>query len=341
MAGKIYGIDFGTSTIKIYQKNDGVILDEKNVIAIQDRKKIIAAGNEAYEMYEKTPANIFVTYPVKNGVIADIANMLELLNHLFRKINKRNSRFSASEIIVATPSDITEVEKRAFFDLVASANAKIKSIKIVEKPIADAIGVGLDVTTARGVMIVDIGADTSEVSIMSLGGIVISKLIPVGGNRLDESIKSFVKKNYNLVIGDKTAEVIKKQLGSAFPMEEHSIKAYGRNVVTGLPSEVEISSTMVYDSIIEYLHTIVDAIRIILERTPPEISADIIDSGIFVTGGSASIKGIDKLISKETGLKVNICSDATNTVVNGLGKIIEDRKLSTLATSLKQTNFNN
>lgn len=339
MAGKIYGIDFGTSMIKIYQKNNGIILDEKNIIAIANRRKMIAAGDEAFEMYEKAPANISVTYPVRNGVIADIANMLELLNYTLRKIKLRNSKFSSAEFIVATPTDITEVEKRAFFDLIASSNAKAKNIKIVEKPIADAVGAGLDVTTARGVMVVDIGADTTEVSIISLGGIVISKLIPVGGNRLDESIKNFVKKNYNLVIGDKTSEYIKKQLASAFPAEEKNLKAYGRNVVTGLPTEVEISSSMVYDSVIDYLHSIIDAIKIILERTPPEISSDIIDTGIYVTGGSSSITGLSKLIKKETDLKVNLCEDPTNTVVNGLGRIIEDHKLSSLAFTLKQTNY--
>lgn len=339
MAGKIYGIDFGTSTIKIYQKNDGIMIDEKNMIAVANRKQVIAAGNEAFEMYEKAPANIKVSYPVKNGVIADIANLLELLNFMIGKINKKSKRVAASAVIVATPSDITEVEKRAFFDLVANSNVKTKNIRIVEKPIADAIGIGLDVTNAKGVMVVDIGADTTEVSIMSLGGIVISKLIPIGGNRLDESIKSYVKKNYNLIIGDKTAENIKKELATAFPAEEKSIKVYGRNVVTGLPSQVEISSDYVYESINEYLYTIVDAIRIILERTPPEISSDIIDSGIFVTGGSAAINGLDKLISKETGLKVNICKDATDTVVNGLGRIIEDKKLTSLACTLKQTNL--
>jgi rod shape-determining protein MreB len=339
MTGKIFGIDFGTSTIKIYQKNDGIILDEKNMIAVANRKQVIAAGNEAFEMYEKAPANIRVTYPVKNGVIADIANMLDLLNYMIHKISKKSKKLSATAVIVATPSDITEVEKRAFFDLVASSNIKTKSIKIVEKPIADAVGIGLDVTNAKGVMVVDIGADTTEVSIMSLGGIVISKLIPVGGNRLDESIKTYVKKNYNLIIGDKTAENIKKELACALPGEDKSIKVYGRNVVTGLPSEVEISSSYVYESITEYLYTIVDAIRIILERTPPEISSDIIDSGIYVTGGSASISGLDKLIAKETGLRVNICKDATDTVVNGLGRIIEDKKLTSLACNLKQTNF--
>lgn len=339
MAGKTYGIDFGSSIIKIYQKGEGVILDEKNVIAVADRKRVIAVGNEAFEMYEKAPANINVTYPVKSGVIADIANMLSLLNHLFKIVGK-GRRLFASEIIVATPTDITEVEKRAFYDLVASSDVKCKRIKIVDKPIANAVGLDLNVTNAKGVMVVDIGSETTEVSIMSLGGMVISKLIPVGGNKLDESIKSYVRKKYNLIIGDKTSEQIKKELASAYPMDERILKVYGRNLVTGLPDEVEISSTMVYDSILEYLHTIVDAIRIILERTPPEISSDIIDSGIYITGGSASIIGLDKLIHKETGLRTNISSDPSNTVVLGLGKIIEDRKLSSLASVPTQTKFN-
>ncbi len=339
MAGKTYGIDLGTSMIKIYHKGIGVSLDEKNVIAVADRKRVIAVGNEAFEMYEKAPANIKVTYPVKNGVIADIANMLELLNLLFKKMNK-GRKLIANEILIATPTDITEVEKRAFYDLVASSEVRCKKIRIVEKPIADAVGLDLDVTNAKGVMVVDIGSDTTEVSIMSLGGIVISKLIPIGGNKLDESIKSYVRKKYNLVIGDRTAENLKKELASAFPMEERSLNVYGRNLVTGLPSEVEISSTMVYESITEHLSTIMDSIRIILERTPPEIASDIIDSGIYITGGSAAIAGLDKLIHKETGLTVNISNDPTNTVVNGLGKIIEDKKLSSLAIVPNQSKFN-
>ncbi len=336
MAGKTYGIDLGTSTIKIYHKNEGVVVDEKNIIAVEGKKKVIAAGNEAFEMHGKAPANINVSYPVKNGVIADINNMLELINYMFNRLYKRGS-IKASAILIATPTDITEVERRAFYDLIASSRAKAKSIKIVEKPIADAVGIGLDVNNAKGVMVVDIGADTTEVSIMSLGGIVISKLIPIGGSRLDESIKSTVKKSYNLVIGDKTAENIKKELATAVPLEEHSMKAYGRNVVTGLPTEVDISSSFVYDAIIEYIYSIIDAIRIILERTPPEISSDIIDSGIYVTGGSSAIQGLDTLLAKETGLQINICNDPANTVVNGLGRIIEDHHLSDLASPLKET----
>ncbi len=340
MASKSYGIDFGTSTIKIYKKGQGIVLDERNIIAISNNKNIIASGNEAYEMYEKAPSNILVTYPVKNGVIADVANMMALLKCFMKQING-NKHIGAADYIVATPTDITEVERRSFYDLIASSGLKIGHIKIVEKPIADALGAGLDVMTARGVMIVDIGADTTEVSILSLGGIVLSKLIPVGGNKLDESIKAIVKKKYNLLIGDKTGENIKKKLASAFATLEASIKVFGRDVVTGLPTEMEIKSSDVYEAISEYMYSIIDAIKIILERTPPEISSDIIDSGIYITGGSAKIFALDELLHKETDLKINICPDSSNTVVNGLGKIMEEHRLSSLADVLKSKTYVN
>ncbi|NLK27080.1 MAG: rod shape-determining protein [Clostridiales bacterium] len=338
MALRVFGIDLGTSTIKIYRKGQGIVLDERNIIAIADRKNVIAVGDEAYDMYEKAPANIAVTYPVRNGVIADVANMLTLLNHFMQKIFG-SKRPGAADYIVAVPTNITEVERRSFYELIVNSNLKVGHIKIVEKPVADAVGAGLDVMTARGVMVVNIGADTTEVSILSLGGIVLSKLIPIGGNKLDESIKSIVKRKYNLYIGDKTAESIKKKLACAIPQVEGSVKVYGRDVVTGLPAEMEVSSDTVYEAISEYLYAIIDAIKIILERTPPEISSDIIDSGIYITGGSAKIFSLDELIHKETELKINICPDSANTVVNGLGKIMEDHKLSTLADSLKPKTF--
>lgn len=334
MTNKVIGIDFGTSTIKLYKRGAGIVLDEKNVIAIENKKRVMAIGNEAHEMLEKAPDNIQVTYPVKNGVIADIANMETLLD-VALKNNTGNIR--GGYCLVAVPTDITEVEKKAFYDLIMNSSGKIKSVGIVEKPIAAALGAGLDITCANGVMTVDIGADTTEISIMSLGGIVISKIIPVGGNRIDESIRLYVKKKYNLLIGDKTAEVIKKQLADAFDEEEGTIKVYGRNVVTGLPSQMEISSSMVHEAIIEYLRSIIDAIKMILERTPPEISSDIIDSGIYVTGGSANIKNIDKLISKETELTVHISKDPENAVVNGLGLIIEDSNMNLLNTIVKSS----
>lgn len=338
MASRAFGIDFGTSTIKIYKKGQGIVLDERNIIAISNRKNIIAAGNDAFEMYEKAPANIEVSYPVRNGVIADVANMTALLKTFMHRIGGIK-HLSTADFIVATPTDITEVERRSFYDLIASSSLKVGHIKIVEKPIADAVGAGLDIMTARGVMIVDIGADTTEVSILSLGGIVLSKLIPVGGNRLDEAIKNMVKRKYNLYIGDKTAENIKKKLACAYGTSEAAVKVYGRDVVTGLPTEMEVSSSDVYESISEYLFSVIDAIKIILERTPPEISSDIIDSGIYITGGSAKIFALDQLMHKETDLKINICPDSANTVVNGLGKIMEEQRLGVLADSLKPKTF--
>lgn len=337
MSKRIFGIDLGTSMIKVYKKDNGIVLDEKNVIAIANRKNMIAVGNEAYEMFEKAPINIVVSYPVKNGVIADIANMQALLNKFLKDIN--GTRHGV-QFLIAVPTDVTEVEKRAFYELIANSNAKAKSIGMIDKPVAAAFGIGLDITNARGVMTVDIGADTTEISIMSLGGIVLSKLIPVGGNKLDESIKLFVKKKYNLVIGNKTAEVIKKSLSSALPTDEVSVKVYGRNVVSGLPSEMEIMSSMVYEAVKEHFYTIIDSIKIILERTPPEISSDIIDSGIYITGGSAHIRNLDKLIAEQTDLKINVCQDPENSVVNGLGAIIQDPTLATLAYYPKQSNHN-
>ncbi|MBO5176098.1 MAG: rod shape-determining protein [Lachnospiraceae bacterium] len=339
MSAKVFGIDFGTSTIKIYRKNEGVIFDEKNIIALCNNE-VMAIGDEAFEMLGKAPDNFLVTYPVKNGVIADIANMLSLLNKAFKTIADKTGKITGADIIVAAPTDITEVEKRAFFDLAASSVAKPKKVRVVEKPIADAIGSGLDVMNASGVMVVNIGADTTEISIMSLGGIVLSKLVTTGGNKFDDLIINNVKKKYNLIIGQKTAETIKKKLAYAINPEHETIKVYGRDVMTGLPIEAEIDSEFVYETINESLHSIVDEVRIILEKTPPEISSDIIDAGIYITGGSANIKKIDELFAKETELDVKVAVDPANTVVNGLGKILEDSaKYDCLAFSLKQTYY--
>jgi len=339
MSAKVFGIDFGTSTIKIYRKNDGVIFDQKNIIALCNNE-VMAIGDEAFEMYGKAPDNFQVTYPVKNGVIADIANMLALLNKAFKEIADKSGKITGADIIVASPTDITEVEKRAFFDLAANSIAKPKKVRVVEKPIANAIGAGLDVMNASGVMVVDIGADTTEISIMSLGGIVLSKLVTIGGNKFDDIIISNVRKKYNLVIGNKTAETIKKKLAYAINPEHETIKVYGRDVMNGLPTEAEIDSEFVYETIKESLHSIVDAVRIILEKTPPEISSDIIDSGIYITGGSANIKKIDELFAQETELPIYVTNDPANTVVNGLGKILEESsKYDCLAFSLKQTYY--
>lgn len=338
MASRKFGIDLGTNTIKIYKKDTGIVLDEYNTIAVSNGK-ILAIGDDSYEMYERNPENITISFPVRDGVIADVHNMVLLINNFMKKINS-GKKIGLSDFVVATPTDITEVEKRAFFELIANSNLRAGNIKIIEKSIADALGLGLDITTARGVLVVNIGGDTTEISVLSLGGIVLSKLIPIGGNKLDASIKNIIKKNYNLHIGSKTAEYVKKELASAVPIEEKKITVFGRHVVSGLPIQETISSVHVYEAISEYLFTIIDAVKSILERTPPEISSDIIDGGIYMTGGSALIENLDLLIKKETGLSININAEPQNSVIKGLGVVLEDPKFSVLCFELKQMTLN-
>lgn len=324
---KVIGIDLGTKSIKIYKKNKGITLREYNLIAQNRKKDIIAAGNNAYEMLEKTPESITVSYPVRNGVIADFDNMLKLLNWYLKDINCKKNIVSRNIAYISVPWDISDVEKRAIYDLVNHSGANIKKTYLIDKPIAAALGAEIDVRSPQGNMIVDIGGETTEISVISLGGIVISKLLKIGGSRFDYSIRTFIKKNYNLMIGNKTAEIIKKKLATAYKDEENFISVYGRDIITGLPKKIEISSAKVYESIKEHLITIIDAIKSILEKTPPELSADIIETGIYLAGGGALIKRIDDLILQETGLKVIIIDSPEESVVRGIGKIIEKNNL--------------
>ncbi len=328
MAGKAIGIDFGTSSIKFYKNGEGVILQEKSVIAIYNKIHTFAVGNEAFEMYEKAPANIDVSYPVKNGVIADIGNMQAMIDYFFQLLDGKR-KLKGADYYIAVPTDITEVEKRAYFDLISNTNLKPKKIHVVEKPIADALGMNLDITKSTGTLVVDIGANTTEISVLSLGGIVLSRLIPVGGNKFDESIISKIKKDKNFVIGEKSAELIKKTIGSAYITEE-TIDICGRNLVTGLPSEITVTSEDVYEALNELFQSIVDSIKIILERTPPEISSDIYKSGVYITGGSSRIKDLGRFVYEQLGLKVNLCEEPESTVIAGLGAIIEDPNLAKL-----------
>lgn len=326
MAKKVLGIDFGTSVMKIFKKGEGIVVDEKNVVATH-KKKLYAGGNDAYDMYEKAPENINVSYPMKDGVIAEIENMRMLLDYFVQTKCFKKGVKGAVDFIVAVPTNITAVERRAFDELVRNSVSKTREVILLDKPIVAALGIGLDVVSPRGVMIVDIGAATTEIGIISLGGIVLSKLVPVGGNKIDETIQLLVKKNYNLYIGSKTAENIKIELGSALGGEETAMKVFGRDVVSGLPKQMEVSSTLVCNAIKEHLYTIIDSIKMILEHTPPEITADIIDSGIYLTGGSAKIKELDILIAAETDLLVNISDDCENSVAKGLGAVMEDGSL--------------
>ncbi len=329
--GNIYGVDIGTSNFKMCCKEKDFILNEKNIIAIANRRDLLAFGDEAYEMYEKAPENIEVSFPVKYGVIADIENMETLLLSFFNKINNGKKISGGTDFYIAVPTDVTEVEKRAFYELVADSKVKAKNIYIVDKPVADAIGAGLDVTKSRGVMIVNIGAETTEISVLSLGGIVISKSVKIGGNKLDDSIISNIRNVYNLVIGNKTAENLKKELGSAIKTEERFAAGFGRNVLSGLPVSIPISSDVVYNAIVTPLHAIMDSIKVILERTPPELAADIIKNGIYVSGGTSNINNLEQFINAETNLKVNIVENPSESVVRGLMGVVTNPEFQKVA----------
>lgn len=331
MAQHYYGVDLGTSNIKLYSLASDAILNEKNVIAIKNKNEIIKFGDYAFEMYEKAPGNIEVTFPVKFGVIADIQNMETLFSCFFKKINS-NKAVAGSEFCIAVPTDITEVEKRAFYDVIMDAKVKAKRIVVVEKPIADALGVGIDVNSPNGHLLVNIGADTTEITVISMGGIVLSKLIKIGGMKLDEAIANCIRKKFNLIIGSRSAEIVKKELADAMNESADSVTVtYGRNIVTGLPNAQEIDGELVHEAINELLHQIIENIKVILERTPPELSADIISRGIYLTGGSAAVKNLSKLITKETGLKVNVAEEPSETVIRGISKILSDQELMKLA----------
>lgn len=337
--GNVYGVDVGTSNLKMFCKDKDIILNEKNIIAIANKRDLLAFGDEAYEMYEKAPENIEVSYPVKFGVIADIENMQTLLLSFFNKINGDKKNGGNTDFYIAVPTDVTEVEKRAFYELVVDSKVKAKNIYIVDKPVADAIGAGLDVTKSRGIMIVNIGAETTEISVLSLGGIVISKSVKIGGNKLDDNIISNVRKVYNLVIGSKTAESLKKELGSAIQIEETFAPGFGRNVLSGLPVSIDISSDVIYSAISDPLHSIMDSIKVILERTPPELAADIIKNGIYVSGGTSNIRNLQQFISQETNLAVNIVENPSESVVRGLMGVVSNPEFDKIAYTPEEKNY--
>lgn len=335
MKGTILGIDLGTMNIKMCSAPNNKIYCEKNVIALENETRLYAFGDDAYEMYEKAPDNIKVSFPIMNGVIADYKNMREILIQFLSKYF--NNKLKGANVLIAVPTDITEVEKRAYFDLVESSKIKFNSVMVCEKPIAAAIGLGLPITTATGMFVVDLGADTTEVSVLSLGGIVISQLIKVGGNKMCENIISAVKKEHSLVIGSKTASRLLSELGYATDVQEASMKVVGRNMITGFPTTVEVDSHLVYDAIKDNLTTICESLKFILERTPPELTSDIIENGIYLTGGVSQIKNIDVLFARETELDVNVSTSPIENVAIGLEQIASKRELNNLAYTMNKT----
>ena len=327
-----FGIDLGSSNIKIYNGNEDIYFMEKNMIAIEGRDTLFAYGDSAFDMYEKAPDNIQVSYPVVNGVIADIRNMNTLIRYFISDLSRGNIR--PSDFYIAVPTDVTEVERRAFYDLIKDSNVKARRILIVEKAIADGLGMDIDVKTSQGVLVVDVGYDTTEVSLLSLGGIVLSRLIKVGGMKFDEAIKAAVRREYSLVIGSKTAEKLKIAMPDVEEMNRNAV-VYGRDIVMGLPVEKEISTELVYESLQEHFGTIIDNIRQILERTPPELSADIYRNGIYLTGGGSLVGHLAENICAATGLNVNMDEEPIATVVKGLYTIMREPHFASLACQIE------
>ena len=332
MVNNAFGIDLGTSNIKIYSRADDKIMVERNMIAIANKKDLFAYGDSAFDMYEKAPSNIKISYPLVNGVIADIKSMQMLLKHFLSDISKGVAK--PADYIVAVPTDITEVEKRAFYDLIKDANVKAKKIQVVEKAIADGLGLDIDVKNSQGVLVVNVGFDKTEISILSLGGIVLSRLIKIGGNKFDEAIKNAVRHEFSLLIGGKTAEKVKISLKDLEENEENAV-VYGRDIVTGLPVEKEIPPKVVNDALREHFNTIIDNVKVILERTPPELAADIYRHGIYLTGGASQVNHLNELVSKGTGLKVNTSENPISSVVTGLSKIIKEDHYKSVAYTIE------
>lgn len=332
MANNTFGIDLGTSNIKIYSRNEDSVMVEKNMIAIENKSNVFAYGNSAFEMYEKAPANIHISYPLCNGVIADIKNMETLVRYFLEDLMKGSIR--PADYLIAVPTDVTEVEKRAFYDLIKDANVKARKIMVVEKAVADGLGMDIDVKNSQGVLVVNVGYDTTEISILSLGGIVLSRLIKVGGLKFDEAIRNAIRREFSLIIGGKTAENVKMSLRE-LEAEGKGAIVYGRDIVTGLPVEREIPTALVDESLEEYFNTIIDNVKVILERTPPELAADIYRHGIYLTGGASQVNHLAEKLAKGTGLKMNVSDNPVESIVMGLSKIIKDDNYKTIAYAIE------
>ncbi len=326
MFSKDIGIDLGTANTLIFMKGKGIIMREPSVVAVDVRNDTVRyVGREAKEVIGRTPGSIVAVRPLKDGVIADFditANMLKI----FIKKAIGNTLFAKPRIIICIPSGVTDVERRAVKEAAISAGAK--QVSILEEPMAAAIGADLPVAEATGSMVVDIGGGTTEVAVISLGGIVASRSVRVAGDELDAAIISYVKKTYNLLIGERTAENIKIEVGSAYPYEgEEPYEIKGRNLMDGLPKNVFVTPEEIRKAIAEPVSAILDAIRATLERTPPELAADIIDHGITLTGGGALLRGLDALITQETGMPVHIAKNPLDCVAEGTGKVLDNIQL--------------
>lgn len=323
MFTKDIGIDLGTANTRVYMRGKGIIIREPSVVAVNTRtEKARYVGQDAKDVIGRTPGSIIAVKPLKNGVIADFDITITMLQEFIRKALK-GTLFSKARVIVCIPSGVTPVERRAVKDTAELAGAK--SVFIVEKPMAAAVGAGLPVDEPTGNMIVDIGGGTTEVAVISLGGIVASCSIRIAGDEFDAAIVSFIRRKYNLLIGERTAEEIKMNIGSAYPEDdEENMEIKGRNLLNGLPENITVSSAEIRDALAEPLSKVINAIKTTLEKTPPELSSDIISQGITLAGGGALLKGLDTLINHETGMPVYIAEFPLDCVAEGMGRIIEN-----------------
>ena len=324
-------IDLGTANTLVYAKGKGIVVSEPSIVAVnRSTGKVEAVGKDAKDMLGRTPGNISAIRPMKDGVIADFEITEKMLSHFIRKAHNR-STLVRPRIVIGIPSEVTQVEKRAVKD--SALKAKASEVYLVDQAMAAAIGAGLPITEPSGNMVVDIGGGTTDIAVISLAGIVYSKSVRVAGNEMDEAIISHIKKKYNLLIGERTAEQIKQEIGSAFPLDEPlTMEIKGRDLIEGVPKTLTVTDAEIREALAEPISTIVNAVRVALERTPPELSADIVDRGIVLTGGGSLLKNLDKLLREETGLPVSVAEDPLSSVVLGTGKMLSDfdllRKIS-------------
>lgn len=336
------GIDLGTATCLVFVRDKGIVLCEPSVVAIMEgTKEILAVGSEAKRMLGRTPGNIRAIRPMKDGVIADFEITEEMLRYFIQKARQfvpKRRRILSPHVLIAVPSGITEVETRAVKDSAQRAGAG--DIYLIEEPMAAAIGVGLPVAEPSGSMIVDIGGGTTEVAIISLSGIVESRSVRVAGDEMDAATSQHMKRVYNLMIGERTAEDIKIKIGSAYPLAEESVmEVKGRDLISGLPKTIKITSQEIRAALQEPLTSIVEAVRVTLERCPPELAADLIDRGIMLAGGSSQLRGLDRLISEETGLPVFVSEEPANAVANGTGVVLQELESMTRALAVSASRY--
>ena len=320
--GQDIGIDLGTATVIAYVKGKGIVLREPSVVAVDSNTKdVLAVGGEARRMLGRTPGNIIATRPLRDGVISDYTVTERMLKYFINKVGGK--RLFAPRVMICIPSIVTEVEKKAVLD--AASNAGARSVYLIEEPIAAAIGAGIDISKPCGNMIVDIGGGTTDIAVISLGGSVVSSSLKVAGDKFDEAIVKYIKRKYNVAIGERTAEDLKINIGCVYPkIQDMEMDVRGRDLITGLPKTITVHSIEMMEALMEPAMLIIDAVHSVLEKTPPELSADIIDRGIYMTGGGCLVDGLDRLLQEKTGISVMIAQDTVSCVALGTGKALDN-----------------